>query len=289
MAEGTSSSPAASALEEEQRASAAASPAIDRGRRGAHRPGRFRARVRRLRRSWRRRPGPAPRLRDGLVARRRHPSQIVTPGDEITVKVLRVDEGTAEDLARAEAAPGRSLEHGRQHLRGGSGADRSRYARRGVRRVRRAGAGHRSVGARFDVCADRSPGRMGEISCRSDTTGGIRDPEHRPRAEAHRRCARGRGLVAGRWSHVAGGRRSCPVQSLTGKVERHEKFGVFVFLSPGRTGLMPFGETGVDRDSGRGESVSDRRRRRGRRARGRPVEPSHSSQQESGGAAARAG
>ena len=35
---------------------------------------------------------------------------------------------------------------------------------------------------------------------------------------------------------------------LTGKVERHEKFGVFVFLSPGRTGLMPVAETGVDRD-----------------------------------------
>jgi hypothetical protein len=31
-------------------------------------------------------------------------------------------------------------------------------------------------------------------------------------------------------------------------VERHEKFGVFVFLSPGRTGLMPLSETGLDRD-----------------------------------------
>jgi small subunit ribosomal protein S1 len=36
---------------------------------------------------------------------------------------------------------------------------------------------------------------------------------------------------------------------VTGKVERHEKFGVFVFLSPGRTGLMPFAETGLDRDT----------------------------------------
>jgi small subunit ribosomal protein S1 len=33
-----------------------------------------------------------------------------------------------------------------------------------------------------------------------------------------------------------------------GKVERHEKFGVFVFLAPGKTGLIPFSETGVDRD-----------------------------------------
>ena len=34
---------------------------------------------------------------------------------------------------------------------------------------------------------------------------------------------------------------------VTGKVDRHEKFGVFVFLSPGRTGLMPYAETGLDR------------------------------------------
>jgi small subunit ribosomal protein S1 len=40
-----------------------------------------------------------------------------------------------------------------------------------------------------------------------------------------------------------------PGAIITGKVERHEKFGVFVFLSPGRTGLMPFAETGVDRDT----------------------------------------
>ena len=40
-----------------------------------------------------------------------------------------------------------------------------------------------------------------------------------------------------------------PGTIVTGKVERHERFGVFVFLSPGRTGLMPFTETGLDRDA----------------------------------------
>lgn len=40
-----------------------------------------------------------------------------------------------------------------------------------------------------------------------------------------------------------------PGTIVTGKVERHEKFGVFVFLSPGRTGLMPNAETGLDRDA----------------------------------------
>jgi small subunit ribosomal protein S1 len=39
-----------------------------------------------------------------------------------------------------------------------------------------------------------------------------------------------------------------PGQRLRGKVERHEKFGVFVFLGPGRTGLIPFSETGMRED-----------------------------------------
>jgi small subunit ribosomal protein S1 len=39
-----------------------------------------------------------------------------------------------------------------------------------------------------------------------------------------------------------------PGARLTGKVERHETFGVFVFLAPGRTGLIPMSETGVARE-----------------------------------------
>lgn len=38
-------------------------------------------------------------------------------------------------------------------------------------------------------------------------------------------------------------------QVLTGKVERHEKFGVFVQVAPGVTGLVPLSESGVARDS----------------------------------------
>jgi small subunit ribosomal protein S1 len=54
---------------------------------------------------------------------------------------------------------------------------------------------------------------------------------------------------------IASGAVAKPAQELspgiivTGKVERHERFGVFVFLSPGRTGLMPASETGLDRDA----------------------------------------
>jgi small subunit ribosomal protein S1 len=40
-----------------------------------------------------------------------------------------------------------------------------------------------------------------------------------------------------------------PGARLTGTVERHEKFGVFVFLAPGRTGLIPLSETGVAKEA----------------------------------------
>jgi predicted RNA-binding protein with RPS1 domain len=40
-----------------------------------------------------------------------------------------------------------------------------------------------------------------------------------------------------------------PGAHLMGKVERHEKFGVFVFLAPGRTGLIPMSETGVAKEA----------------------------------------
>jgi small subunit ribosomal protein S1 len=40
-----------------------------------------------------------------------------------------------------------------------------------------------------------------------------------------------------------------PGAIVTGKIERHEKFGVFVFLAPGRSGLMPLAESGLDRDA----------------------------------------
>jgi small subunit ribosomal protein S1 len=40
-----------------------------------------------------------------------------------------------------------------------------------------------------------------------------------------------------------------PGARLSGVVERHEKFGVFVFLAPGRTGLIPLSETGVAKEA----------------------------------------
>jgi small subunit ribosomal protein S1 len=44
-------------------------------------------------------------------------------------------------------------------------------------------------------------------------------------------------------------REIAPGARLTGKVERHEKFGVFVFLASGRTGLIPMSETGLEKEA----------------------------------------
>ncbi|MCK7479854.1 MAG: S1 RNA-binding domain-containing protein [Candidatus Moduliflexus flocculans] len=61
----------------------------------------------------------------GVVARVRTPSQVVAPGQEITVKVLRVDEDATEDRPRAEAAHRRSVVDGPGVVRGGPGARRA--------------------------------------------------------------------------------------------------------------------------------------------------------------------
>jgi small subunit ribosomal protein S1 len=50
------------------------------------------------------------------------------------------------------------------------------------------------------------------------------------------------GATVGRSEIVPGAR-------LTGTVERHENFGVFVFLAPGRTGLIPISETGIAKEA----------------------------------------
>jgi small subunit ribosomal protein S1 len=44
-------------------------------------------------------------------------------------------------------------------------------------------------------------------------------------------------------------REIAPGARLIGKVEKHEKFGVFVFLASGRTGLIPMTETGLEKEA----------------------------------------
>ena len=172
-------------------------------------------------------------------------SQVVKPGDEITVKVLRVDEDKqkiALGLKQLTDDPWSSVE--------------STYA---IGQVR---TGRVTRVAEFGAFVELEPGIEGlahastfaptgrsqgwSTLVAAGMTGAFEilsiDLEKKrigvallPEGSARRRATAPPRVVPG--------------ARLTGKVERHEKFGVFVFLAPGRTGLIPMSETGVARDA----------------------------------------
>jgi small subunit ribosomal protein S1 len=178
------------------------------------------------------------------------PGDIVSPGDSITVKVLRVDEATRKialglkqllDDPWATAATtyevgqvrtGRvtrvaefgafvELEPGIEGL-----AHASTFAPTG-----RAGGWARSVTvgmtAAFEILSiDIVQKRIGV-------------------ALVDEGSSRAAGAASAQGAIVPGAIVAGAI--VTGKVQRHDKAGVFVFLSPGRIGLMPFAETGLDR------------------------------------------
>jgi small subunit ribosomal protein S1 len=173
-------------------------------------------------------------------------AQVVKPGDEITVKVLRVeDDGQkiALGLKQLTADPWSSVQE--------------RYAIGDVRegRVTRV--------AEFGAFVELEPGIEGLAHASTfaptgrpggwhgavapGTTGTFQvlsvEPEKKRIGVALvPEGAAAAGRVPAQTAIVPGAR-------LTGKVERHEKFGVFVFLAPGRTGVIPSEETGVIKDA----------------------------------------
>ena len=93
-------------------------------------------------------------------------SQMVKPGDEITVKVLRVDEDKqkiALGLKQLSADPWSRVA---RNVRGRPGAHGPRHAPRRLRRVRRARAGRRRTGARVHVRADGTIGGLVHVRSR---------------------------------------------------------------------------------------------------------------------------
>jgi small subunit ribosomal protein S1 len=174
------------------------------------------------------------------------PGEIVAPGDQITVKVLRVDEATQKislglkqllDDPWTMAAT--TYEVGQVH-------------KGRVTRVAEFGA-FVELEAGIEGLAHASTfaptGRTGGWA-KSVPVGLTGAFEILSLDTAQKRI--GLALVDEGSSRAAGAASPLgaivPGAIVTGKVERHEKFGVFVFLSPGRTGLMPLAETGVDRD-----------------------------------------
>jgi small subunit ribosomal protein S1 len=175
------------------------------------------------------------------------PSQVVQPGDAITVKVLRVDEATQK------------ISLGLKQLTGDPWAEvQAAYE---VGQVR---TGRVTRVAEFGAFVELEPGIEGlahastfaptgradgwRQSITVDMTGAFEilsiepDKKRIGLALVPEGSARADTAASTPSAIVAGAR-------LTGKVERHEKFGVFVFLAPGRTGLVPLSETGLTRDA----------------------------------------
>ena len=174
------------------------------------------------------------------------PAEIVKAGEEITVKVLHVDEDKQRislGLKQLSADPWSKVGDAYQVGQVRSGR---------VTRVAEFGAfvelepgiealAHASTfaptGQPGGWSAQVDPGMTGTfevlaIDLEQKRIGVALVQESRARAE---------GAKEARPGIVPGAR-------LTGKVERHEKFGVFVFLAPGRTGLIPLSETGVAKE-----------------------------------------
>jgi small subunit ribosomal protein S1 len=175
------------------------------------------------------------------------PGAVVAAGDQITVKVLRVDEGTGKislGLKQLQDDPWSTVSTTYQ-----------------VGQVR---TGRVTRVAEFGAFVELEPGIEGLAHAstfppasprggwaRSVPVGTTAAFEILSVDPASKRI--GVALVEEGSSRAASAAASAealaPGTIVKGKVERHERFGVFVYLSPGRTGLMPFSETGLDRDA----------------------------------------
>jgi len=166
-------------------------------------------------------------------------SEVVKPGDEISVKVLRVDDANGQialGLKQLSADPWTRVE--------------STYAVGNVYR------GQVTRVMDFGAFVELEPGieALAHASTFPPTAGGWSNAVPPGRTgdfeilsiDLEKKRIGVALLEAG--SAKAGAANAIEAGAkVMGKVERHEPFGVFVFLAPGRTGLMPFSETGLDK------------------------------------------
>ena len=175
------------------------------------------------------------------------PGEVVAAGDQITVKVLRVDEGTGKislGLKQLQDDPWSTV---------GTNYEVGQVRTGRVTRVADFGAfielepGIEALAHASSFAPASRPGGWTQ----SVPVGMTAAFEILSVDVAQKRI--GVALVEEGSSRAAGATAPqgalAPGTIVTGKVERHERFGVFVFLSPGRNGLMPFSETGLDRDA----------------------------------------
>ena len=174
-------------------------------------------------------------------------SQFVKPGEEITVKVLRVDEDKQKislGLKQLSADPWSTVPATYEVGQVRTGrvtriADFGAFVElepgvEGLAHASTFAPTGRSQGWSTLVAPEMTaPFEILSIDLEKKRIGVALVPEGSSRA----------GGAAPSQPGIAAGAR------LTGKVERHEKFGVFVFLAPGRIGLIPSSETGVAKEA----------------------------------------
>ena len=174
-------------------------------------------------------------------------SQVVKPGEEMTVKILRVDEDKQKislGLKQLTADPWASV-HDTYEIGQVRTGRVTRLADFGAFVELEPGIEALAHASTF-APTGRSNGWAGALT--PGMTGAFEilsiDPEKKRIGVAlvPEGSARAGGTAPSQPEIVPGAR-------VTGKVERHEKFGVFVFLAPGRTGLIPLSETGVPREA----------------------------------------
>lgn len=174
------------------------------------------------------------------------PAEIVKAGDEITVKVLRIDEENQKislGLKQLSADPWSRVQEVYKVGQVLTGRV-ARVAQFGAFVELEPGVEALAHASTFEPTG-RSEGWRGQV-----TAGMTANFEILAIDPAQKRI--GVALVQEAWGHAEGvtGARPeiVPGARLTGKVERHEKFGVFVFLAPGRTGVIPLSETGLEKE-----------------------------------------
>ena len=174
------------------------------------------------------------------------PSDIVKPGEEITVKILRVDEDRQKislGLKQLAEDPwsrvGTTYEVGQ--VRNGRVTRVAEFGAFVELEPGIEGLAHASTFAptgRTDGWSKSvAPGTTGSFEILSIDL----DKKRIGVALLPDGSARAATGVSSQSQVVPGAR-------IKGKVEKHEKFGVFVFLAPGRTGLIPMSETGIARE-----------------------------------------
>ena len=172
-------------------------------------------------------------------------SQILKPGEEITVKVLRIDDDKRKislGLKQLSADPWSSVS-ATYDVGQTLGGRVTRVADFGAFVELEPGVEGLAHSSTF-APTGRSDGWSAQITAGMTGTFEILSIDLDKKRI-------GLALVpdgAARASGAAPASTIVPGARLSGRVERHEKFGVFVFLAPGRTGLVPMSETGVARE-----------------------------------------